>query len=73
MLCCFTFIAKHQPKESPLTPKVEVLLPFILFLMFQKGTLKTVNAGSIWSPFGLLSPVQKPLIDFAKRLEHSKI
>ncbi|EPY84159.1 hypothetical protein CB1_000490001 [Camelus ferus] len=37
------------------------------------GTMKTVNAGSIWSPFGLLSPVLKPLIDFAKRLEHSKI
>ena len=54
MLCCFTFIAKHQPKESPLTPKVEVLLPFILFLMFQKGTLKTVNAGSsghLWASF----------------------
>jgi hypothetical protein len=52
---------------SPWPHECEILLPFILFLVFQKGTLKTVNEyRSHWSPFGLLSPVLKPLVYFAK-------
>lgn len=52
--CCFTSVAKCQQKQSPPPPppfplprKCESLLPVIfILLLLQKGTSKTVNAGS---------------------------
>lgn len=62
----FTFIAKHQQKQSPLAPKVWNPSPLRSLPYVSKGNFEDCECRFHWSSFGLLSPVLKPLNDFAK-------
>lgn len=65
MLCCFTFIAKQQ-KQSLLAPNVWNPSPLHSLPYVSKGNFEDCECRFHWSPSGLLSPVLKPLINFAK-------
>lgn len=64
-----------QTSTETISPALKVWNPSSLRSLpyVSKGNFEDCECRFHWSPFGLLSPVLKPLIDFAKRLEHSKI